>query len=203
MEKNARKRLISTNYTKPLYIALYLYGYSRDLSSMYRKNCVKKRTEIVDVCILTSHTATLKSMESKAKRLSVSVRCLHWLAIKHPKSRERSFILKHRNRFFFEGCWPPQNRKVSSSSSSCLPARPWLDMSESSISTSSWRKTNGKHLHSQQVALSNDDPCTRNRVAQWNKNSNTNKGDYSSKLSLVQRIVCNIYHIYDIYGSTP
>ena len=67
----------------------------------------------MDVCILTSHTATLKSMESKAvaiplctpcfaKRLSVSVRCLHWLAIKHPKARERSFILKHRNRFFLK-----------------------------------------------------------------------------------------------------
>ena len=109
-----------------------------------------------------------------------------------PKSTGAPFYPKTPQHIFLEGCWPPQNRKVSSSSSSCLPARPWLDMSESSM-TSSWRKTNGKHLHSQQVALSNDDPCTRNRVAQWNKNSNTNKGNYSSKLSLAQRIVCNIY----------
>lgn len=186
------------DYTKYLYIiCLAIYGYSRaciEKRSKEKDGKHSKTVEKVDVHILTSHTTTLKSMGSKA--IAIPPECTPCFALRVCQSCESCEAL-----FFLE---TPQEVFSWSLLTTAklegffliflLPACKTLTGHVGIISTSSWRKTNTEctftasrgplqtMAHALETAWHNE-----------NKNSNTNKGIYSSKLSFVQRIVCNIY----------
>lgn len=145
----------------------------------------------VDVHILTSHTATLKSMGSKRNSPGVhSVLCTPRLSVMWYV--RRSFIRKHRNRFFLKLVdHRKAGRFLPHLPLACLQDSDWT--CQNHIHKQLEENKHGMYLHSQQGALSNYGPCTENHVAQWKQHSNTNKGNYSFNLSFVQRIECNIY----------
>ena len=181
------------DYTKYLYIiCLAIYGYSRaciEKRSKEKDGKHSKTVEKVDVHILTSHPWVQKPSQFPRSAL----RALHSAFVSHVSHVRRSFFWKHRKRFF---SWSllTTAKLEGFFLIFLLPACKTLTGHVGIISTSSWRKTNTEctftasrgplqtMAHALETAWHNE-----------NKNSNTNKGIYSSKLSFVQRIVCNIY----------